>query len=428
MHKSPAILGLILISGCGGGDSVPEAILSGSSILSRPEGCRGLPAADLETALATALPGDRLCLEPGEFVGRVIVPEGVTVFGPRTAVIRTQGTGTTVTLTSSSALIGLTVDGSGGRFDVLDAAVRISGDDVRVLGIAVRNSIFGILSEKSKRAVIVGNHVVGSGGVALGMRGDGIRLWETNDSRVEDNLVEASRDCVVWYSGRNLVRRNRVVGGRYGVHLMYSHDNRVLDNRFESNEVGVFVMYSRNARIERNRMLGSDGASGIGLGLKESGALTIRQNWLIRNTTGIFSDNSPMDEGQTNRFEDNELRLSNVGVNFLSSPQHNEFRRNLFHDNFAQVRVDGGGDAMGVVWDQNDWDDYAGYDLDGDELGDIPYTLEDLGAELEARYPDLAFLHGTPALALVSVAGRAVPLFAPKPILVDPAPRFGRRR
>lgn len=391
----------------------------------RPEGCLNLRTFDeLSSALSRAEPGAAFCLEPGEYRGTLEVPEGVTLWGPRAAVLRTAGKGTTVLLRSHSALLGVTVDGSGGRFDVLDAAVKLNGTDIRVEGVAVENSVFGILSEKSRRVSIVGNQVRGTGGPALGMRGDGIRLWETYESLVEGNQVEDARDCVVWYSTDNVVRDNVVRGGRYGVHIMYSHRNRVERNRFSGNEVGVFIMYSRDVEVLENLMLISGGSAGIGLGIKESGNLTVLKNRLVHNTQGIFLDSSPMNDGDTNLFEDNEVRMSDVGVGFLSSQKANTFRRNRFRDNFTQVRVDGGGDALGVVWEDNLWSDYAGYDLDGDEVGDVPYELRDLAGALEARYADLAFFRGTPALALISVAGHVVPLFQPKTVLRDMRPRM----
>lgn len=392
----------------------------------RPEPCRSVSSFDeLVSRLAGAEPGARVCLEPGEYVGTIELPEGVTVWGPRSAVLRTAGKGTTVLMRSNTALLGLTVDGSGGRFDVLDAAVKINGTDVRVQGVSVKNSVFGILSEKSRRVSVVGNLVRGTGGPALGMRGDGIRLWETYDSLVEGNQVEDARDCVVWYSTDNVVRDNVVRGGRYGVHIMYSHRNRVERNRFSGNEVGVFIMYSRDVEVLENLMLISGGSAGIGLGIKESGNLTVKKNRLVHNTQGIFLDSSPMNEGDTNLFEDNEVRMSDIGIGFLSSQRANTFRRNRFRDNFTQVRVDGGGDALAVTWEENYWSDYAGYDLDGDDVGDVPYELRDLAGALEARYADLAFFRGTPALGLISVAGHVVPLFQPKTVLRDTRPRMG---
>lgn len=183
-------------------------------------------------------------------------------------------------------------------------------------------------------------------------------------------------------------------------------------------------MYSRDVLLQGNAVLASHGAASMGFGLKESGNITVRGNLLAHNATGIFLDNSPLNPGDRNLIEGNVFRLSETAVGFLSSQKDNVFRRNSFRDNTTQVRVDGGGDAMGVTWEENDWDDYAGFDLDGDGYGDIPHELSDLADALEARHSELGFLRGTPALALVSVAGHVAPLFAPKPVLRDSRPRM----
>lgn len=389
----------------------------------RPSGCKVIGASDdLPAALSAAAAGEALCLEPGTWVGQFRIPEGVTLWGSRGSVLKTAGEGTTVTLGSQSQILGLSVDGSGGRFDVLDAAIKVGGTGAVVIGTEVRRSVFGILVEKAAQVTIRGNHVVGIGGEALGMRGDGIRLWETQHSRVEENWVESARDTVVWYSSDNVIERNHVDHGRYGMHLMYSHRNRVADNHFLSNEVGIFAMYSRELTLERNLMEHAHGAAGMGIGAKESANLIVRDNLIADNTLGIFLDNSPLEAKDTNLFERNSIVFCDVGVGFLASQEGNRFRQNAFRENNAMVRVDGGGDALGTEWSENYWSNYAGYDLDRDGFGDVPYELRDLGDAMEAKVPLLGFLRGTPALALVTVAGEAVPLLAPKTVLKDLRP------
>lgn len=412
---------------------LPSTVSGGPAIAAparppRPDGCHEVAAgARLDEVFASA-GAKSFCLAPGEYPGPVALPAGATLWGPPEAVIRSRGEGTTVTLASGTRLLGLTVDGSGGRFDVLDAAVKLDkGEDVEVVGVTVKNAVFGILTEQAKRVVLRGNHVVGTGAKALGLRGDGIRIWETYDSVVEANLVEHSRDLVVWYSSRNVLRGNEVRHSRYGTHFMYSHNNTVERCRYIGNEVGVFVMYSRDVKLLDNLLLDSAGASGMGLGMKESGNITVKGNTMVHNTLGIFVDNSPITLGEKNLFEDNEVRLGDVGVAFLSSTKDNAFVNNTFADNHIPVRVESGGDAMALKWEGNAFDDYAGYDLDQDGYGDVPYELSDLSNVLEQRNGDLAFLRGTPAMALVSVAGHAVPLLAPKPVLRDERPRMGRR-
>jgi nitrous oxidase accessory protein len=397
----PNALTTLLCAGCLAAGPGERAVRP--TVLPRPVGCAPVAVGEpLAERLAAAQPGDTLCLADGVHLGPIALPAGVTLWGSGDAVVRSSGEGTTVRLGSGSRLLGLTVDGAGARADLLDAAVKAEKvDDVRIEGVTVVRANFGILLEQVKRAAVLGNRVTGIGGVALGLRGDGIRLWETYDSRIERNVVADARDVVVWYSSRNVLADNVVRHSRYGTHFMYSHDNRVERSQYLANEVGVFVMYSRGVVLDGNVLLDASGAAGMGIGMKESGNLTVTNNRLVHNSIGLFLDNSPLTVGERNRFAGNEIR-----------------------DNHRPVIVESGGDALQVTWAGNAFDDYVGYDLDGDGFGDVPYALSDLGNALEMRNADLAFLRGTPALALVSLAGHAVPLFAPKPVLVDPKPRL----
>jgi nitrous oxidase accessory protein len=381
------------------------------------------PGSDLQALLAAAGPGAAFCLEPGVHPGPLRVA-GAVVWGPREAVIRSNGDGTTVRLEDAATLLGVTVDGSGGRFDRLDAGIHVTGAGARVEGVSVRNAVFGILVERASGARVIGNEVTGDASQPLGLRGDPIRLWEAYDCAVEDNLARDGRDVVLWYASRNRMARNRVEGGRYGAHLMYSHDNRIEANRFVGNVTGLFVMYSRNVELAGNLFADSRGAAGVGVGLKESGNLAVTGNWFVHNQIGLYVDTSPLWPEDRNRFEGNLFRLNDVAVSFLGRASGNRFAGNGFRDSRVQVQVDGGGDALGADWRDNAFDDYAGYDLDGDGTGDLPYELRSLTSDLVAHAPALAFFHGTPALALAEAIGRIVPLFEARLVMADPEPRM----
>jgi nitrous oxidase accessory protein len=286
--------------------------------------------------------------------------------------------------------------------------------------------MFGILVERATGASVRGNEVLGDASQPLGLRGDGIRLWEVYDSTVEGNLLRDTRDVVLWYASRNRVAGNQIERGRYGAHLMYSHENEIVGNRFVGNVTGLFVMYSRKVDIHGNVFADSRGASGIGLGLKESGDVRVRENLFAHNTIGVYVDTSPLWPDDRNRFEGNDFRLNGAAVSFLGRASGNVFQGNGFRDNPLQVQVDGRGDARQALWQHNAFDDYAGYDLDRDGIGDVPYELRSLAADLVAQQPALAFFRGTPALALVEAIGRIVPLFEPRLVLSDAEPRMAR--
>ena len=394
----------------------------------RPAECEIVPGGgSLAPVLDGAGAGSAFCLEPGEHLGPATLREGVTVWGPRSASIRSSGTGDTLRLIGEgSALLGVTIDGSGHRFDLQEAAVHVvSANGARIEGVVIRNALFGIIVEKSENVLVRGNQIEGSRNAQIGLRGDAIRVWETERSRIEANRVLGSRDVVIWYSSDNRIVGNEVRGGRYGTHFMYSHRNLVARNQYVGNVVGVFAMYSRELTLENNLLAASTGAAGMGLGLKESSGVRARDNAFVKNSVGIYLDNSPYEPGTTNEFTGNAIRLCDVGVGFHSSTHHNLLIGNSLRGNAQQVRVDGGGDALGNEWKGNDFDDYAGYDLDGDGTGDVPYELRTFTGTLIARHPQLDYFRGTPALAMIDAASRILPIYQPSAILVDPSPRTG---
>jgi nitrous oxidase accessory protein len=418
---APLLATLLAAAGCGARQQQVRAPF----VPERPAVAVDVAAGSgLQAAIDAAPAGSALRLLPGEHAGPVVVAKPLTVWGAADAVVRGHQGSTVRVRADGVRLAGFTVAGSGKRTDTTDGGVHLQGNDVTVEGLTVREALFGILVEKCTRAVVRGNTVIGSGIPAMGLRGDGIRLWETNDSEVSDNTVTDCRDVVVWYSSRNRLLRNRVERSRYGTHFMFSHDNVVADSRYVEDEVGVFVMYSHDVVLARNLIAKAGGAAGIGIGLKEAGNLTVEDNWLLANTTGVYVDASPLDPTHHNRYRGNVVRFAETAISLHSAVQRTEFGDNVFRDNGAVIKVGGHGDALGCTFAGNFYDTYQGFDFDGDGRGDVAFEFRRLSTQLEGRYPELALLHGAPAMALVDVTGEVMPLFAPRRLLTDAAPRM----
>lgn len=392
----------------------------------RPAGCTAVPAgAALGPVVEHAPDGATLCLAPGRYAGPLRIAHLLHLWGPRDAVLESNGEGTTLEVAARGAtVVGLTIDGSGGRYDLDDAAVKVHADDVRIEGVRIVDAIFGILVERVSRVQLRHNEIHGRPGLPRGLRGDAIRLWETRDSVVADNTARDGRDVVLWYSSHNRFLRNTVTGSRYGTHLMYSHDNEIRGNVYREDTVGVFVMYSHRVRLLDNQLLGMSTAAGMGMGLKECGGIEVRGNRFVRCTTGLYIDTSPLSVDETDVATGNELVFCDTAILFHGRADRNLFRDNVLRQNGEQLAVDGGDDARAALWDGNYYDDYAGYDLDGDGVGDVPHEERSLRNEMVARRDSLAFFNGTPALGVVEALGRLVPLFAPHALLDDARPRM----
>ena len=394
----------------------------------RPEGGLEVAAgASLRQAVAEAKPGAVLILAPGEYEGTLVIDKPLVIWGPRTAIVRSGGRGTNIDVASPQVkLQGFSLVGSGSRFEENDAGVHVRGDDVEVRGLHITEALFGIVVSGVHRARIVDNEVIGSGVKDFGLRGDAIRLWEVRDSVLRANRVTGGRDVVVWYSPGNRIEDNVVEWGRYGTHFMYSSRNHVSGNTYLHNLVGVFVMYCDNIEIINNLMAGADPGEGMGLGLKEAGNVRVAGNRFLRNPTGVYIDKSPIQISHENTFTGNAIEFCDTGVMFHSSEKQNVFTGNSFAGCSYSVRVDGHGDATGVRWSGNFFDDYAGFDLDDDGVGDVPHEPRSMANQLTSSREQFRFFRGTPALGLLDVVGRVLPVLTPKVLFRDPVPRLHR--
>ena len=381
--------------------------------------------ATLQSVVDTAAPGSVLCMSAGSYRGPVEIRTRVSLEGPSTAIIRGDGGGTTIRVLADSVILGgFTVEGSGRRYDRMDAAVYVRGRGIVVAGLTVRDALFGIIAERSEGLTIVNNHVLGLATLPVGIRGDGIRLWEVRHSVVTSNHLEDSRDILVWYSPGNRIAGNTVERSRYATHFMYSDDCVVEDGAYHDNVVGIFVMYSNGITLRDNLIAGNAAANGMGLGVKESGNLRVERNRFVRDGRCLYLDTSPFRAGDSVLVRGNVFAGCAAGVTFHSSERRNTFLDNVFVANRTPVAVEGRGNAREVVWSANYFDEYRGYDLDGDGTGDVPFELRSLSASLVASHPRLAFFRGTVVFALLDIAGRFFPLLEPETLLTDPRPRM----
>lgn len=358
--------------------------------------------------------------------GDLLIERPVVVRGARGAVIEGTGSGSVVTVDAHDVTLeNLIVRGSGHRHTTEDSGIKAKGERVHVAGVEIVDALFGISLEACRSCVVERAHVVGYGDDTE-LRGDGIKLWEANDSVVRGCVVEHARDLVVWYTRRATLEDNVVTGGRYGTHFMYAHDSTVRRSRFERNVVGIFVMYSVRLHVEDNVLAGARGAAGIGLGFKDSDAVQVRGNWLVANTVGAYLDNTPRTPAEPVGFTDNLVALNDVALRLNTSASGLAFGGNDFHQNAAMIEVDGGGDALAVAMRGNHYSDYEGYDLDEDGTGDVAYEVKALSSELTESSPALKLFNGTAAMGLVDAVARAMPMLASHKLLIDPAPLVRR--
>jgi nitrous oxidase accessory protein len=382
--------------------------------------------ASIVAALAAAAPGDTVRVGPGVYRERLRITKPVTLVGEGWPVIDGGGEGHVVESTAPLDLRGFVLRGSGSSAEKEDAGVMVRGAPATIVGNRLEDVLYGIYVKQGGGSTVARNRVVGKP-FSLARRGDGIRLWYSPGSRVADNEVHGARDVVFYFSDRLLIEGNEIADGRYGLHYMYSNDSRIVGNRLLANQVGAFLMYSSGLELRDNVFSDAEGTTGMGMGLKDSDAVVVRDNLFLENEIGVHLDNAPRSRDRTNEFTGNTFALNGAAVRLMPSVTGNRFHGNDFLANDAPVRVAGGarpGQVEQNDWSGNHWSAYAGFDRDGDGVGDTPYVHARLGDQLLERHPELRIFARSPALAALDGLARFFPLLRPAPVVADPLPRL----
>lgn len=354
--------------------------------------------------------------------GRVDRP--MRIEGAPGAIVEGGGIGSILTVEADDvAISGVTFRNSGDRHETTDSALRLRGKHGSFKDNIIENCLFGFELKQADRNIIRRNRI-GSKDLPEALRGDAVRVWYSNDNRIEDNDIVHTRDTVIWYSRGNIVSDNRIRDSRYGIHLMYAHGNRLERNDFRANTVGVFLMYANDNVLRDNVIQYSQGPSGIGVGFKESSNTLVENNDLFANARGLFLDASPYDPDADNIFRRNRIAYNGVAVAFHSDWTGNRFEDNAFTGNHAQTTVTGAGSAKRNIWDGNHWDAYEGFDRNGDGVGDTPFEVWSWADRLWMDVPDAQFFRAAPSLELFDFVERLGAFSQPRLILRDARPHL----
>ena len=380
----------------------------------------------LQDAIDNAPEGSILTLPAGVYKGKIVINKPLTIIGKESGVIIDgEGEGTVIrTLGSYITLKNLTIRNSGSLHHTLDAAVSMEkGKQCEVSNCIIEDCLFGIDAQMISNSIFSNNHIR-SKEMDLGLRGDGLRLWYSNDNIVKKNSLVRSRDMVIWYSHGNQIIENYGEYNRYSLHFMYAGKNYVKNNTYKFNSVGIFFMYSKDTVATGNIVQSSLGATGMGIGLKDVSNFTIEDNTIIYCAQGIYIDRSPFEPDTHNWINSNKILYNAEAMHFHSLSENNVIKNNTIMGNIEDIV----NDSRGSKTDENEiegnyWDNYAGFDRDGDNIGDTSHRVYQYADQLWVYNPDVKFFYGSPVISLLNFLAKLAPFSKPLFLLEDKKPK-----
>lgn len=282
--------------------------------------------------------------------------------------------------------------------------------------VIVRNNIlsavyFGIYLQGCSNCIISDNELTGNGGAET-TSGDGVHCWKSDSLQIIHNSIKNFRDgiylefvtaSIIW---RNTSEKNI----RYGLHFMTAHNNAYITNIFRFNGAGVSVMYTHGVKMFNNYFEDNTGDAAFGLLLKEITDSNISGNHFINNTSGIFMEGGNRIVVERNLFKNNgwafkiEANCSDVSVS------NNNYIANTFD-------ISTNGSLVLNTFDNNYWDKYEGYDINKDNIGDVPYRPVSMYPMLVEKNPTLMMLYRSFITALMDKTEKVLPSLIPQDLI-----------
>ncbi|HET7225256.1 MAG TPA: nitrous oxide reductase family maturation protein NosD, partial [Candidatus Eisenbacteria bacterium] len=368
-----------------------------------------------------------------------IAVANVTLLGGPGVAIVGRGTGSVVAITAPGVRVAeCEVRGSGGDVMQIDAGVRlVNAPGARFAGLVIHDVLYGIAAERSPDLVAERCDLTGrvwGAGDADQMEaafGNGIHLWASPGAVLSGNRVRRFEDAIYLSFADHVVARGNVIedNGRYGFHTMYCQGTAIDSNVFRRDLAGSAIMFSNHLAVRGNRIEHNRGPRTYGLLLRDCSDGVFEDNQLLDNTVALFLDNS-----NRNRIAGNLVEDNGWGVLLYSSCAGNVFTGNSFVNDDYPVALDmrRTDNAFDDGRRGNYWSAAASYDLNGDGVGDVPYSPVSAFAFVSKQYPDLTVLSESPAVAALGVAERVIPALQPSeavdhfPLVSPPLARRAR--
>ncbi|MEA1913804.1 MAG: nitrous oxide reductase family maturation protein NosD [Campylobacterota bacterium] len=380
----------------------------------------------LQEAIDNAPEGSILKLPAGVYKGNIIINKPITIMGiGDDVIIDGQGKGTVIQVTGSFVTLkNIKVINSGDLHHQLDAGITMkNGKQNEISNCIIDDCLFGIDMQMVNNSIVFNNKIT-SKDLDLGLRGDGLRLWYSNDNLVKKNSLIKSRDMVVWYSHGNNIVENYGEHCRYSLHFMYAGKNYVHNNTYEHNSVGIFFMYSKDTIATGNVVRNSLGATGMGIGFKDVSNFTIDDNTMIYCAQGLYVDRSPFEPGTNNWILNNKILYNSEAIHFHSLSEDNIIKGNIIKGNIEDIV----NDSRGSKTNKNEilgnyWDNYQGFDRNDDNIGDTPHEVYQYADQLWIYNPDVKFFYGSPVISLLNFLAKLAPFTKPVFLMSDEKPQ-----
>lgn len=366
----------------------------------------------INSALAQAQNGDTILVQKGHYrEGNINIQKSIALIGIGRPVLDGQMKYEIVSLRANKILLqGFKIINSGEDEVKNIGAVRLYDSQFSTIKNNIfENNYFGITIQRGYQCLIQNNKITTNRGKSQELIGDGVHVWSSAEIWIKNNYISGHKDGIYLEKAnntfvfRNISEKNK----RYGLHFMFAHNNVYTGNIFKNNDAGVAVMYSRNVGMFKNKFLDNWGDGVYGLLLKDLTFSKIKNNIFNNNTAAIFMDGTSKVDLNNNQFSNNGW-----GIKLNANCMENRLMNNNFENNTFDVSTSGS--LVMNIFKNNHWDKYEGYDLDKDQIGDVPFHPLSLYSVLSEQNPMIMLLYRAFFVEILDRSERLIPSLTPE--------------
>ena len=371
----------------------------------------------IQQAINIATNGDTIMVMPGVYAEKNIqVNKSLVLIGKNYPALDGQHSYEIISIKADNVVLdGFKLIHSGVSSLIDIAGIKIyARKNVVIKNNILDDTFFGIYLQKAVNCLIENNKLTGIATTDQ-QSGNGIHCWQCDSLRIIGNTVTGHRDGIYFeFVTNSIIWRNvSDANSRYGLHFMFSHENSYIANIFKNNNAGVSVMFSHGVKMFNNIFEDNWGDGCYGIFLKEITDSYISGNKFLRNTTGIFM------EGATRVVvEKNEFKKNGWAVKIDASCLDDTLTTNNFLANSFDVATNG---TLVSSFSHNYWDKYEGYDLNKNNIGDVPYHPVSLFSMIVAENPSAMILFRSVMATMLDKIEKIIPGLTPEN-LVDKYP------
>lgn len=365
----------------------------------------------INAALSIAEDGDSVFVHEGIYKEKTIsISKSIYFIGINKPIIDAEHKYEVVKIHANNVLFkGFVVQNSGYASLEDPGGIKVfESYNVKIIGNELKDNFFGIYLQQSNNC-LVANNTIHASGTDEQQIGNGIHCWKSDSLIIEGNTIDGHRDGIYFeFVTNSIIWRNiSFLNIRYGLHFMFSNDDAYISNVFKNNGAGVAVMFTHRVKMFNNYFVNNWGDASYGLLLKEISDSYILNNNFSKNTSGIFMEGTNRILVQHNNFDSNGW-----GMKIQASCMDNIIIENNFTGNTFDVSTNGS--LVLNTFSKNYWDKYEGYDLNKDNIGDIPYRPLSLFAVMVESNNSLMLLFRSFMINLLDKSEKIIPSLTPE--------------